>query len=67
MLGGGLMRILSGRSEITILGISETLDESRVVVLVVGGWLEVVEDVVTVTGVYKYPSCYILYILNQIK
>ena len=46
-----MMRILSGRSEITILGISETLDESRVVVLVVGGWLEVVEDVVTVTGV----------------
>ena len=46
------MRTLSGSSEITIVGISETLDGSRVVVLVVGGRLEVVEAVV-VTWAWK--------------
>ena len=43
------MRTLSGSSEITIAGISDTLDGSKVVVLVVGARLEVVEAVV-VTG-----------------
>ena len=46
------MRTLSGISEITIVGISDTLDGSKVVVLVVGGRLEVVEAVV-VTGAWK--------------